>query len=349
MPFTLTKRVSVNTNAAGKADVLVFPNLATSVWSLRSSAGDTSVFMYANASGDQLCGTGTGFPIDGLGGLYHKYRIVGWGLRFRPVANLATNGEIIAAPFVGSGVLPARAGQVPQSRDTSGVAYNMPYVDAGHTAEVAPTAANRLLALGVPYTGTGNNVELAIESLATYPGHGVMSHSELAAVGLHGRSKPYSPEAHSFRSLRYWNAGTDAIDVGRGATASSAGGSWGVDLSPWRIDGWTSAALGFTGYPASTYVGTLEIVYHVEATVMPSSGSDLGVRAATGVSYCDPQEYDAHRKVIAKTPHFSAASLVKQGEDLLYGTIEGMATDAATRMGNSLVGRLTSLVAGMSV
>lgn len=347
VPLTLTRRISIATNASGQADVLVFPNLATSAWSPRGSiAGGAAALMYTDETGEKTCGTIFGFPTTGLGDMYQRYRIVGWGIRFRPTSALTSTGEVMAAPLVCDGTLPARNIDGPSIVDSAGTTYKVPYVQSGWFA-VAPTAANRLAALGIPYSGSGNAVELAIDALATLPGHGVMSHAELAAAGLHGRSKPFSPRAHEFRNIKYWNSGSDAIDNASTAVPKTA--SFGVDLSPWRTDGWTSAALGFTGYPASTTVGVLELVYHVEATIVPTSGSDAGVRAATGTAYCDANEYDQHRAAIAKAPHFSTAALVKQGEDLLYGTIEGMATDAAARVGNSLLGRLTGMVSAMGL
>ncbi len=347
VPLTLTRRIGIATNASGQADLLLFPNLATSAWSPRGSiAGGSAALMYVTEGGEQTCGTIFGFPTTGLGAMYQRYRIVGWGVRFRPSTALISPGEVIAAPLMCDGTLPPRNDDGPSTVNSAGTTYKLPYVQSGWNA-VAPTAASRLSALGIPYTGSGNAVELAIDSLATLPGHGVMSHAELAAHGLHGRSKPFSPRAHEFRNIRYWNSGTDAVD--NAASSATYTASFGVDLSPWRTDGWTSAAIGFTGYQASTAIGTMEIIYHVEATVVPTSGSDIGIRAATGSTYCDAAEYDQHRSAIAKVPHFSTADLVKQGEDLLYGTIEGLATDAAARVGNSLLGRLTGMVSAMGL
>ncbi len=306
------------------------------------------MLMWASDSGSATCGTGFGFPLASLGAMYSRYRIVGWGLRFRPISALTSTGEMIVAPLMTGGTLPALVGTNPTTQDSSGVSYALPFVSSGFGENaVAPTAATRLSALGIPYNGSSNAVTVAIDALATLPGHGVMSHAELCAHGLHGRSKPYSPEAHNFRNVRYWNSGTDAIDNAAGTL--SKGASWAVDLTPWRCDGWTSTAIGFTGYPASTNIGNIEVIYHIEATVVPTSGTDLGVRGATGSAYCDAREYDQHREIIAKTPHFSAADLVKQGEDLLYGTIEGLASDAASRIGNSLLGRLTGMVAQLGI
>lgn len=343
--------MAVTANSSGQADLLCFPNLATCVWSPRGSvSGGSQVFMYRTSnSTDVFAGTGFGFPTTSLGAMYQRYRIVGWGMRFRPAANISTSGEMIAAPIMTSGTLPPVAGSEPQVRASDGDAYKVPFVTSGFNTEAtAPTAASRMAAMGIPYTGSANTAVLSIDALATLPGHGVMTQSELAVQGVHGRSKPFAPSAHEFRNIQFWNAGTDAVDNAGGALTTTSA-SWALDLSYLRCDGWTSSVVGFTGYPASSSIGTLELIYHVEATVVPTSGADMGVRAAVGSAICDAQEYDAHRAVIAKAPHFSTAALAKQGEDLVYGAIEGLANDAATRMGNTLLGRLGSLMSGLSI
>lgn len=350
--LTLTRRYTISSDAAGRAEVICLPNLAASLWSPGGNLDSTSRAFYGSVSGvNQLGPVGSigGFDISqttGLGGYYHRYRIVGWGVRIKGVGSLTTSGECIVAPLMGKGLAPSSSDYIPQVIDSTGAAINVPsYSTQG--AVLRDTADQLMFTLGVPRSGTGDAARPLASGLVALPGHGTVSYAQLAAHGLHLRSKPFDPRAHNFRNVLYTTTGNDAVDTFENVSASYCTGR-GVNYEPWQVDGWSSQVVCFTGLPASTTIGTIEVIYHVEATLSPSMPVSLG-RASATPSPVNPTEYDLCRREISKLAHVSLADVVQSAEDYAMGTVEGLAGNAVRSIGSTALGVLTRAVSAMGL
>lgn len=198
--LTLTRRYNVTSDASGKAEVICLPNLAASLWSPGGALDSTNKAFYGNVNGtDQLGPTGSigGFDVSqttGLGGYYHRYRIVGWGVRIKGIGSLTTSGECIVAPIMGKGLAPSSSAYIPSVIDATGATIKVPsYSTAG--AALRDTAEQLMFTLGIPNSGSGDAARPVASGLVALPGHGTVSYAQLAAHGLHLRSKPFDPRA----------------------------------------------------------------------------------------------------------------------------------------------------------
>ncbi len=350
--LTLTRRYNISSDATGRAEVICLPNLASSLWSPGGHLDSGVRAFYGAVAGvDQLgpLGSAGGFDITqttGLGSYYHRYRIVGWGVRIKGVGSLTTSGECIVAPIMGKGLAPSNSDFIPLVIDSTGVAIKVPsYSTSG--AALRDTADQLMFTLGVPRSGTGDAARPLASGLVALPGHGTVSYAQLAAHGLHLRSKPFDPKAHQFRNVMYTTTGNDALDTFENTSANTTTGR-GVSYEPWQVDGWSSHVVCFTGLPASTTIGTIEVIYHVEATLSPNMPVAIG-RASAAPSPVNPNEYDACRREISKLAHVSLADVVQSAEDYAMGTVEGLAGSAARSIGSTALGVLTRAVSAMGL
>lgn len=342
----------MTSDASGKAEVICLPNLAASLWSPGGALDSTNKAFYGNVNGtDQLGPTGSigGFDVSqttGLGGYYHRYRIVGWGVRIKGIGSLTTSGECIVAPIMGKGLAPSSSAYIPSVIDATGATIKVPsYSTAG--AALRDTAEQLMFTLGIPNSGSGDAARPVASGLVALPGHGTVSYAQLAAHGLHLRSKPFDPRAHNFRNVVYTTTGNDSVDTFEN-TATGTSIVRGINYEPWQVDGWSSLVACFTGLPASTTIGTIEVIYHVEATLSPNMPISLG-RASAAPSPVNPTEYDSCRREISKLAHVSLADVVQSAEDYAMGTVEGLAGNAARSLGSTALGVLTRAVSAMGL
>jgi len=327
------------------------PNIAISGFTTSGAIVDGTLLVLAPTSGPAntlnvattvaTC-TGFGFDVAQLGAQYVKHRVVAYGARIRALPGVASAGEIAAAVYPASGMAPNLSTYQPAVGDHNGSSAGIP----SYWSATGPrnTMESYLLNLGLPYIGTENAAVINPERIVNYPQHATVSLSEVAARGMHLRGLPYDSTARVFRSLQFSANGTDAVDVGfsTGTTNSYATQEFGVDMSAFRVGGLESMVLVGTGLPASTQVATLEIIYHVEATINPNYSL---LARPTGQAPVQPPTatLDQVLTKLHRIPRISFADVVTQVGDSILGELEGRAAGAATRGLESVAGMLARL------
>jgi hypothetical protein len=131
--------------------------------------------------------------------------------------------------------------------------------------------------------------------------------------------------------------------AGDGAAATYAVQQVGVDMSFARVGGHESIVLAGTGFPVSTTIGTLELIYHVEAITNPAYAvlaRPTGVvpRVASG------QTLDQVLTSVHRVPRVSFADVLQTMGDAMLGEIEGQAGAAAGRAATGVGGMLARLL-----
>lgn len=338
----------LRSDASGNANTLLFPSIALSAWSPKGSyvSGDTvycsspPAAIGSGAHGLVAVGNGFGFDLFGLQNHFVRYRIVGWGVRVRGLAPLMTgSGEIVAAPLAAKGMVPWTGNQIPQYIDSDG-GTRLAGITYGAKSPTN-TAAQYLRAMGAPYSGSDNDVDISAGETVRLPKHGTASYSQVTQRGLHMRSFPFEPEAHEFKPINNYSVGTDSfdsynVDVASITTANAS------DLGAWRLGGWESMVLAASGLPASTDSLQVEVIYHLEATVNPNLYT---YRASCQPSPYEPHEYEQTRRALTNTPSVSFADVVQTAQDSLLGAVEGQVSKFASSAVDSLAGMLGRMIA----
>lgn len=342
--FCLTRKVAITSDVDGNFDTILTPTLASSVWSTRGNiANGATVYAGNPAAGGPVATSGNAlaFDVSSLSNNFVRYRIVGWGARFRATAGTSIPGEVVAAPMALKGLLPMNSGLRPSVEIAAG---STTYIPSYGWANVAPDTVGQLLGtLGVPSTGVGNAAKVNLDALVVMPRHGVVTASQASARGLHFRSKPFEPESESFKQLSYTATGTDSIDFWDNGSGVSPGQQYGVNLDPWKVNGWESIVVGGSGFYPSSGIGSLEVIYHCEAVYNYNQSLTLP-RASANPSPTDSTEYDRVRQHIAKLASVSFADVVQQGEDYVLGQVEGAVGSALSSGLGSVSGMLTRML-----
>jgi len=288
--------------------------------------------------------TGIGFDVSQLAAQYWRYRIVAYGVRLRSVPGVNSSGEYTAAVFPAIGLAPTLSTYEPSVVNGDGTTqFYQSYWGATAGRNFMDSYLHQL---GLPYSGGGNTAVVNIDRIVNYPQHATVSAAEVAARGVHMRGLPFDGAARSFRSMA-WNAnGTDAVDVGFSAVSSSGPNGaiqqFGVDVSAWRVGGHESMVLGGSGFAASTDIGTLEIIYHVEAVINPNYAL-LARPTSQAPSVRPSATLDQVLTQIHRVPRISFADVVTTVGDSLLGEIEGRAGAAAAKGLQSVAGMLARL------
>lgn len=342
VPFTVTQKVPIRSDADGDWDFAAFPNLANAALSSRSSllTSINTVYGEANSSTGVLRGTNIAFDVAALSNQFVQHRIVGWGARLRTTAGLSATGEVTSAILPLKGMLPFTTAYQPAVRSSvSSIDRTLP----GYLGTAGPVDSvdQYFRQLGLPFSGSGNGAKIDIAKLITCPVHGTASSSQVAARGLHFRSKPYEPEAAQFKRLGFSATGTDSVDVSV-QDVSDYTQQYGVDLSQWKLNGWESIVVGGAGFVPSTNIGTLEVIYHVEATHNPNLASLY--RPSISMTPTDPAQRVAAHRQLSAVPHISFSDVVQQGEDYLVGQVEGAVGRLAARGMSGVEGMLARLM-----
>lgn len=339
--FTVTQKLGFQSDSGGIVDMICMPSLATAIWSPRASlVGDTYQCYYGAVGSPVTGGNAMAFDIAGLGAIYQRFRIVGWGVRIRSTAGINSPGEFFGAAIAASGLAPGNTKNAPAIVDpTSSTARGVPsYLG---TAGPIDTAQNYLASLGIPYSGINNSAVVDNAKIVVLPHHGIASHSQVSARGLHMRSFPFEPDAHRFKTVAFTSTGTDSVDC-YSSLPTSLSQQYAVNMDPWKVNGFESILISGVGFPASTILGTVEVIYHCEAVINPNAG--LYHRAACTPSPVIPTEYDKVRQAIAHVAHVSFADAVQQGEDYVLGQVEGAVTKYGANAVSGLAGVLSRLL-----
>ncbi len=333
---------------------MAIPNLETFVFSTRGNCGDQSLSVASTgttADGVQAPTTATAtcarFDTIALSGQFTKYRVVAYGARVRVVSGLETAGEFTFAAMPLKGIVnpsdtnkPAIAGQAGAS-----TAINSYYGASGPRA----TMEGMLYGLGIPFSGSANTAVVDITKLVNIPTHALVTAAEAAARGIHLRGLPFESAAREFRSVTFTSIGTDSADLvfnsGTQGSAPSAVTSmqYGLDLSAYRVGGHESLLLGGSGFPASTTVGSLELIYHVEAVPNPSYST---LARPTGVVPTVPpsETLDSVLTKLHRMPRISFSDVLTSVGDSVLGDVEGRVAGAAGAGLTTLAGTLGRLL-----
>lgn len=351
--FAVTRKLAVSSDSNGNLDVVVLPNLESFLFSTRGVCGDVS--LYAAATGTTVdtvyaptttTTTAARFDTTTLSGMYNRFRIVAYGVRLRVSSGVETNGEFTIATMPLKGLVNPAGSLRPAVIGADGFTNEMMsyYGKAGPRS----TVGQMLDSLGLPYTGTDNAAQVDISKLVNIPAHATVTASEASARGVHVRGLPFESAAREYRAMAFKAHGTDCMDVifstGTSGNAGSAVTAFqlGTDMSPYKIGGHESCIIGGSGFTASASVGTVEVIYHVEA--IPNPQYAALARPTGQVPIVPPsQTLDSVLTLLHKLPRISFADAVTQVGDALLGDIEGRAQGAAAAGLGSLAGTLARL------
>lgn len=354
--FALTRKVTFNGNAYGDIDLVILPNLITNMFTTRGNFSGTTLSLadLGTTLGTRYPPTtvstavGLGFDTEALGAQYSRYRIVSYGVRLRMSSSIAGLGEFTVSVLPLKGMAPVLSTQIPAVVGPDGTTV---VGSNSYWSGINPrnTMQNYLSSLGLPYKAgvgpspTQNDAQVDITKLVNIPNHATVSSSEVAARGLHCRGLPFESDARTFRAMGYTSMGTDcmdlAIDMSSGATAVQ---QMGVDYSPWRIGGHEAIVIGGSNF-SSTTCGSIEIIYHVEAT--PNPQYSLLARPTSAIPYTTPST--TLDQVLSKShhlPRISFADVITQAGDALLGDVEGRVAAAGVRGLGSLGGALSRMI-----
>lgn len=351
--FALTRKLALTTDTNGELDAVVLPCLATSVFTTRGSLGTASLALADPTTASNVYygpttvtgKRGAGFNIEDLSQAYSKFRVVAYGARLRVASGVNSPGEFTSAVMPLKGIAPALSpGPVIVQFDGT-TASNSSY-----WSQIAPrnTLTSYLDHLGLPYSGgtDANTCSITIDRLPNIPYHAVSSASEIAARGLHLRGMPFEGAAREFKNMAFRAVGTDSMDVafntGSATLTTYATQQLGVDFSPYRVGGHESMIIGGTGFTASTQVGTLELIYHVEA--VPNPQYSLLARPTSALPTVYPTAtLDSILSVLHRIPRISFADVVTSVGDAMLGEIEGRAAAGVSGGLSSLAGALARM------
>lgn len=354
--LAVTQKFLLATSASGTIDAVVLPNLATNAFSSRGSISSATSALLSLADTSLTNDTakvpvtasanGVGTPVQALAAQYSKYRIAAYGVRVRMNQGLSVNGEITVAVMPLKGLAPTLTGNTPliaQGASGTNVAIGSYWGAAGPRGDLT----NVLDSLGLPYSGSGNTALVDLDKLVNTPCHAVASAAQVAQRGLHVRGVPFEASARDYLSMTYGAHGTDSVDVstvvGTAAGSTYAVQQYGVDMSCYRVGGTESVIIGGQYFPVSQFVGTVEIIYHVEAIMNPSYS--LLARSTSTVPRVLPhQNLDSQLATLHRVPRVSFADVVQTTGDAMLGEVEGRAAAGAASAVSSLGGMLGRLL-----
>lgn len=353
--FALTRKINLVSNASGDLDVTVLPCLDTAAISTRGTIVDAdslalaSVATTANTTHQPVVvtgKTGTGFATTDLATQYTKFRIVAYGARLRLASGVNTTGEFTLAVMPLKGLAPPLNSTKPTYTDFANATSNYgTYLGAGGPRS---TLAAYLDSLGLPWSqasgASANEVFIDLSRLPNIPTHATTSASEVSARGMHVRGLPFESAAREYRTMGYKALGLDCQDAvfDVGAAISDRGIQYGTDMSCYRVGGLESLLIGGTGFPNSGAIGSLEIIYHVEA--IPNPRYSLLARPTSVVPLVPPSEtLDNVLTKLHRLPRISFADVVTTAGDAILGEIEGRVSGAAASGLGSLAGALARL------
>lgn len=327
----------------------MLPNLYCHSFTTRGSitGGDTLVLANEATTADTnhapvgVTGkTGLGFDVITLNEQFTRYRIVSYGARVRTTAGLNATGEFTCAVMALKGQSPTLATRPASIIDGQNFSRTFPSYYGSYGPR--QTTGRLLQSLGLPSTSTDNAALLDLPKLTNTPCHAVASAAQVATRGLHMRGLPYEAQCRDYVSTAFNAYGTDSMDVGSligGAGSASAIQQLGVDMSFARVAGNESLVVGGTGFTASATIGTIEVIYHVEAMTNPNYAllvRPTGLAPTTAGS----QTIDQVLTSLHKVPRISFADVVQTAGDAMLGEIEGRAGAAMGGAVSGLAGML---------
>lgn len=354
--LALTQKYALTANADGELDVTVLPNLYCHSFTTRGSIVAATDLALGSATttldGRQVAvtqtgKTGLGFDVTTLNGQYTRYRVVSYAARLRATAGVSATGEFTTAVLPLKGLTPMLNSLLPgvSGADGSTVGSNSYWSGCGPRANLS----NVIASLGLPYTGSGNTAVVDFTKYTNTPCHAVASAAQVAQRGMHVRGLPFEAAARDYINTTYSAHGTDSLDVafymGSGAAGLVSSGmqQLGVDMSFARVGGHESLSIGGAGFLPSTTVGTVEVIYHVEAVTNPQYAV-LARPTGQVPKVANNQTLDQVLTTLHRIPRISFADVVQTAGDAMLGEIEGQVGHAAAGAASSLAGMLGRLM-----
>lgn len=289
---------------------------------------------------------GVATPVQSLAAQYTKYRVAAYGVRIRMYTGVSTSGEVTVAVMPLKGVAPTLSGSTPViAQGASGT--NIPIGSYWGQAGPRGDLVNVLDSMGLPYSGAGNTAQVDLDKLVNTPCHSVSTAAQIAQRGLHVRGLPFEASARDYLSMTYGSYGTDSVDlttvVGTAAGSTYVTQQYGVDMSCYRVGGTESVVIGGQYFLGSQSVGTVEIIYHIEAIMNPSYS--ILARATSQAPRVQPhQNLDSQLATLHRVPRISFADVVQTAGDAMLGEVEGRVVTGAARGLDSLGGMLGRLL-----
>lgn len=353
--LALTQKVQLQSNASGEVDVTILPNLSCHSFTTRGNLSGGLQLALATTTGtpDTLFTTttttnarGFGFDVETLKAQYSRYRIAAYGARLRATAGTSVAGEFTCAVMPLKGQAPVFSASQPavlRGSDGAASSINSYWGVSGPRG----TLSEIMTHMGLPVSGTDNSAVLDYTKLTNTPMHAVASSAQVAARGLHMRGMPFEASARDYITTAFGALGTDSVDVGTvvgTAVASSyAQQQYAVDMSFLRVGGTESIVIGGSGFPASTVIGTVEIIFHVEAITNPQYAVLVRPTGQAPVAKSS-QTIDQVLTTLHRIPRISFADVVQTVGDSMLGEIEGRAGAAAGGAVSSVAGMLGRLL-----
>jgi len=247
--FTIHKNIALSTDASGNADLVVCPSLGMYAFTSRSST-------VPGISWTRMDGTTTGgwFGItpSSLASKLVNHRIVGFGVRIFSVASMTNaQGRVLIA--------------------TLPVENWLNNVDSSLNAYTNPTDANKTATNFYNDWGIANTASLVdVSSTDQYANHKAFSMLELDESTVEVEPKIISAAAFNFKKSST-STGSPSANVVSQTTTLGVALTGNTDML--RVDGHESVIITVSGGPVSTAVLDVEVIFHIEGQISPSTNS----------------------------------------------------------------------------
>lgn len=258
--FSVHHNIPCSTDASGNLDLIISPSLGMYAFSSRSSVitGNSWVTMDASGAGQWL-----GLTPSSLAGKMVNYRIVGMGVRVCSVASMTNAaGRVIIATLPVENWL--------NNNDSSLNTYACP-TDSNKTKQAFFNDWGIAATSGVVDVGSTDQ----------YTNHKAYSMLELAETTVEIEPKIISAQAFNFRKSAD-NTGSPSATVVSQTT--SAGVALTGNTDSLRVDGHETTIITVSGGVASVAVLDVEVIFHLEGVVQPTTTASSGSQASGLVS-----------------------------------------------------------------
>lgn len=251
----IRKLVTITSDASGNVSGIVLPSLITHALVTDGTFSGSDVIGWTRWTGSSKASAAVITNSGGVKAKLSNARIVSYGVRFRNLAsmtNVSGRATFATLPIKDDMLVP-----------------NATNIGGQYSNDFNLTAGAWFSAAGVPYSGSNDNAVIAVDQLASLPNNFSVTSMELSTNGLDIVPKVTTPYAFGLRN-------TDDSAVGNDVNPGVATGAiYAGDDDYAKFGGFESVLFGGSGFPATTAVMTLEVVYHVEGTPTLAAGSGL--------------------------------------------------------------------------
>jgi hypothetical protein len=247
--FTIHKSIALSTDANGNGDLVVCPSLG--MYAFTSRTGSIPGNSWATMDGTSA-GNWVGITPSSLASKLVNHRIVGFGVRVFSVASMTNaQGRVLIATLPVENWL--------NNNDSSLNAYSNP-------ADSNKTKTNFYNDWGI--ANTAGTVD--INSSDQYANHKAYSMLELDETTVEIEPKIISAAAFNFKKSSTSTGSPSGVVVSQ---TTSAGVALTGNTDMLRVDGHETVIVTVQGGPASTAVLDVEVIFHIEGQISPSTNS----------------------------------------------------------------------------